>query len=73
MARKATVFAHTTPLEKQFKEIAKQIKDNKTQRKIHRTAGNVIKKEMIGKIRDARETIRLIRGHKTQSATFGKP
>jgi len=73
MARKATVFAHTTPLEKQFKEIAKHIKDSKTQRKIHRTAGNVIKKEMIGNIRDARETIRLRRGHTKRSATFGKP
>tara|TARA_R100001509_G_scaffold88513_1_gene50499 strand:- start:554 stop:1069 length:516 start_codon:yes stop_codon:yes gene_type:complete len=73
MAAKRTVFAHTAPLEKQFKEIAKHIKDNKTQRKIHRTAGNVIKKEMIGNIRDARETIRLRRGHTKRSATFGKP
>jgi hypothetical protein len=73
MARKATVFAHTTPLEKQLKEIAKHIKEDKLQRRIHRVSGNVIKKEMVSNIRDAKETIRVRRGHTKRSKTFGTP
>ena len=73
MPAKRTVFAHTAPLEKQLKEIAKHIKENKLQRRIHRVSGNVIKKEMVSNIRDAKEVIRVRRGHTPRSKTYGKP
>ena len=56
------IHAHTTPLEKQLAELRKQVKNPKVQRRIHRGAGNVIKKEMLGNISDAREVVRVRRG-----------
>jgi len=56
------VHAHTTPLEKQFAELRKQVSDPKKQKSIHRSAGNVIKKEMTSRIQDAREVVRIRRG-----------
>lgn len=56
------IHAHTTPLEKQFEELRKQVKNTKVQRRIHRSAGNVIKKEMYGNISDAKEVVRIRRG-----------
>lgn len=58
------IHAHTTPLEKQFEELRKQVKNAKVQRRIHRNAGNVIKKEMYGNITDAKEVIRVRRKKK---------
>lgn len=56
------IHANTTPLVKQFEALRKEVSDLKVQKRIHRAAGNVIKKDMLSNIQDARETIRIRRG-----------
>lgn len=52
------------PLMKQFEELRKQVKDKDVQKRIHRSVGNIYKKEMVANIKDAREVIRIRRGQK---------
>jgi hypothetical protein len=52
------------PLMKQFEELRKQVSDPKIQTRIHRSVGNIYKKEMLANIKDAREVIRIRRGQK---------
>jgi hypothetical protein len=60
------IHANTTPLVKQFDALRKQVSDLKVQKRIHRASAAVIKKEMLGNIKDARETIRIRRGKKAK-------
>jgi len=52
------------PLMKQFEELRKQVNDKNVQKRIHRSVGNIYKKEMVANIKDAREVIRIRRGQK---------
>jgi hypothetical protein len=54
--------ADIKPLLKQFEQLRKQVSDPKVQTRIHRSIGNLYKKEMIGNIQDASEVIRIRRG-----------
>ena len=54
--------ADIKPLLKQFEQLRKQVSDPKVQTRIHRSVGNLYKKEMIGNIQDASEVIRIRRG-----------
>ena len=50
------------PLLKQFEELRKQVNDPDIQTRIHRSVGNIYKKEMLNNIKDAKQTIRIRRG-----------
>ena len=54
--------ADIKPLLKQFEQLRKQVSDPEVQTRIHRSVGNLYKKEMIGNIQDASEVIRIRRG-----------
>ena len=56
--------ADIKPLMKQFEQLRKQVSDTNVQTRIHRSVGNLYKKEMVGNIKDAREVIRVRRGGK---------
>lgn len=58
---KVHLHAHTTPLEKQFAQLRKEVRDPKIQKRIHRAAGKVIQDEMLSNIQDAREVVRIRR------------
>jgi len=54
--------ADIQPLLKQLEELRKQVKDPAIQTRIHRSVGNIYKKEMLNNIKDAKQTIRIRRG-----------
>lgn len=56
--------ADIKPLMKQFEQLRKQVSNTDVQTRIHRSVGNLYKKEMVGNIKDAREVIRVRRGGK---------